>query len=134
MILLRAKLALISLFNPWAANKQLRAENDRLMQTISDPLLTGINIGNGSIDIGLEGAAPMLLAGMFLGMFEKYPDAKNYIEVTLSSPKGPVMVTVVRPGGKSPHALRREAEVALAASIRGAAAQGPERDASNPNE
>ena len=54
------------------------------------------------------------MAGMFLGLFERHPDAKNYIEMTFSSRLGPVLVTVVKPGGKTPHALRDEAERQLA--------------------
>lgn len=88
----------------------------RLNEAIANPLLTGINIGNGSMDIGMEGAGPTLLAGMFLGMFEKYPDAKNYIEVAMTSSKGDLIVTVQRREGKTPDQLRREAEEKLAAA------------------
>ena len=69
------------------------------------------------MDIGLEGAGPELVAGMFLGMFEKHRDAQNYIELTFESSSGPVLVTLMRPGGKTPHQLRREAEEKLAAFI-----------------
>lgn len=116
--LLRAKLAVLSLLNPWGMVRQLREENARLMATITDPLLTGMNIGNGSIDMEMQGAGPQLMAGMFLGMFERYPDAKNYIECTFSSRMGPIVVTVVRPGGKSPHQLRAEADKKLAEYLR----------------
>lgn len=88
--------------------------NRRVQEVIGNPLLTGINIGNGSIDIGMEGPGPMLLAGMFLGMFEKHPDAKNYIEVHMTSPKGDVIVTVRKREGKTPDELKREAEQKLA--------------------
>jgi hypothetical protein len=88
--------------------------NQRIQQAIGNPLLTGINIGNGSMDIGMEGAGPQLLAGMFLGMFEKYPDAKNYIEVLMSSSKGDVIVTVRRRDGKTPDMLKREADRRIA--------------------
>lgn len=113
--LLRARLAAGNLVNPWRAAKQLREENARLTATIAEPLLTGINIGNGSIDVGMQGAGPQLMAGMFLGMLERFPDAKNYVECTLSSPLGPIVVTVMRPGGRTPHQLRMEAEAKLAA-------------------
>jgi len=116
--LLRTKLAAVSLLNPWATARQLREENAKLMATITDPLLTGMNIGNGSIDMEMQGAGPQLMAGMFLGMFERYPDAKNYIECTFSSRMGPIVVTVVRPGGKSPHQLRTEADKKLAEHLR----------------
>lgn len=131
--ILRAKLAAMSLLNPWRTVKQLRQENERLVKTIAEPLLTGINIGNGSMDIGFQGGlAPQLLAGMLLGMFEQYPDAKNYIECTFKSPQGPILVTVVRPGGRTPDQLRREAERKLEealkthnAKIHGAAKPSP---------
>jgi hypothetical protein len=89
--------------------------NQRVQEAIGNPLLTGINIGNGSMDIGMEGPGPQLLAGMFLGMFEKHPDAKNYIEVHMTSSKGDVIVTVRKREGKTPDALKREAEQKLAA-------------------
>ena len=113
-LLLRAKFAFIALVNPWAVARELRKENEKLCATITNPLLTGISIGNGSIDIGLEGGAASLMAGMFIGMFEKYPDAKNYIEVEFGSSIGPITVTVQKKYGKSPHQLLKEAEQRLA--------------------
>lgn len=98
--------------------------NQRVQEAIGNPLLTGIHIGNGSMDIGMEGPGPQLLAGMFLGMFEKYPDAKNYIEVHMSSAKGNLIVTVRRAEGKSPDALKREAEQRVAALEKQLAALG----------
>jgi hypothetical protein len=115
--MLRTKLAALSLLNPWRMVKQLREENERLCKTITDPLLTGMQIGNGTLEVGLDGAGPLLIAGMFLGMFDKYPDAKNYIELRFDSRMGPVLVTVMRPGGKTPNQLQREAEQKLAAYI-----------------
>ena len=108
--MLHAKLSALALLNPWRTVRQLREENERLAEIITDPLLTGIHMGNGTLEIGMEGPGPQLVAGMFLGMFEKYPDAKNYIEVTFGSRIGPILVTVMKPGGKTPDQLRREAE------------------------
>ena len=108
--MLHAKLSALALLNPWRTVRQLREENERLAEIITDPLLTGIHMGNGTLEIGMEGPGPQLVAGMFLGMFEKYPDAKNYIEVTFGSRMGPILVTVMKPGGKTPDQLRREAE------------------------
>jgi hypothetical protein len=95
-------------------NRLVDEGNQRIQEAIGNPLLTGISIGNGSMDIGMEGAGPQLLAGVFLGMFEKYPDAKNYIEVLMTSSKGDVVVTVRKREGKTPDALRREAEQRVA--------------------
>lgn len=111
---LRAKLTVLELLSPWRTVRQLREENERLGKALADPLLTGIKMGNGTLDVGMEGPGPQLVAGMFLGMFEKYPDAKNYIEVTFGSRMGPILVTVMKPGGKTPDQLRREAERKLA--------------------
>lgn len=109
-----AKLNAIALLNPWRTIRELRAENERLDRALSDPLLTGLHMGNGTLEIGMQGPGPQILAGMFMGMFEKYPDAKNYIEVSFGSPIGPIVVTVMKPGGKTPDQLRREAEKKLA--------------------
>lgn len=102
------------ILNPWRAIRQLREENERLLAALDNPMLTGINIGNGSMDVGMKGNAAQLIAGMFLGVFEKHQDATNYLEMTFGSPQGPIVVTVIRPGGKTPDQLRREAERKLA--------------------
>lgn len=100
--------------NPWRTIRILRADNERLADALANPLLTGIRIGNGTLDIGMEGVGPQFVAGLFVGMFEKYPEAKNYVEVTFGSSIGPIVVTAIRPGGKTPDQLRREAEKQLA--------------------
>lgn len=105
----------LAFLNPWREAKILRDENQRLKNALADPLLTGMNIGKGAIEIGLQSPAAALVAGMFLSMFENAPDAKNYIECMFSSKSGAVLVTVVRPQGKTPHQLRCEAEEKLSA-------------------
>ena len=45
----RTKQSAKALLNPWREVRQLRDENERLAATIADPLLTGINIGNGTL-------------------------------------------------------------------------------------
>jgi hypothetical protein len=105
------------LLNPWGEVRRQREHIERLAQTIANPTLAGINIGNGSLGVEMEGTGPLLVAGMFLGMFENHPEAENYIECRLSSPQGPLVVTVVRAGGKTPHELRMEAERKLAEAM-----------------
>jgi len=97
--------------------RRLEEGNRRVRELVANPLLTGVHIGNGTIDIGLEGPGPTLLAGMFIGMFEKYPDAKNYLECHMSSSKGDIIVTVRRRDGKTPDALKRETEARLSAAL-----------------
>ena len=54
--IVRAKLAALALLNPWRTVRQLREENERLAKAITDPLLTGIHMGNGSLWLfALEG-------------------------------------------------------------------------------
>lgn len=103
----------VNRLNPWREARLLREQNARLWAMIDDPMITGLQIGNGGIRLGVDCIAAKLLAGMFLGMFEKYPDAKNYIEVTLGSPHGTILVTVTKPNGKTPHQLRLDAEEKL---------------------
>lgn len=96
---------------PWHAARTLRAGNERLIQALADPVLTGVRIGNGTLDVGMEDfAGAQLMAGMFLGMFESHPEAVNYMEVRFRSSQGDVLVTVVRPEGRTPDQMRRLAE------------------------
>lgn len=69
----------------------LEAENDLLRQhsakQINDAtLLTGISIGNGSMDIGMQGGAARLLADSFFDQFIE-SGAVNYLEVRFDSPE-----------------------------------------------
>jgi hypothetical protein len=114
----RAKLSALNILNPWRRIRELREENERLAKIIGDPMLTGIQIGNGSLHVGMEGIGPGLVAGMFVGMLETYPDATNYVELQFESHIGPIVVTVMKPNGKTPHELRVEAERLLADYIR----------------
>jgi hypothetical protein len=106
---------IVRTFAPWREIKRLQKSNDRLYNTLSNPLLTGIQINNGSLEIGFakDEAGPKMLAGMFYGMFLEHPEAINYLEVTFSCPKGPIVVTAQRWDGKTPHQLRLEAEKEL---------------------
>lgn len=108
-----------SLLSRKQASKHLEAlvaECDRLTNIIANPMLHGMNIRDGAVEMALEGPGPALLAGMFVGLLDRFPDAQNYVECSFSSALGPITVTVQKPGGKTPHALRVEAETELAAS------------------
>ena len=109
------KRLIVRTFAPWREIKRLQKSNDRLCNALSNPLLTGIEINNGSLEMGFakDQAGPKILAGMFYGMFLEHPDAINYLETTLSCPKGTILVTVQRWDGKTPDQLRSEAEQEL---------------------
>ena len=103
---------LTSLLNPWRTIRRLDATVQRLQKILDDPLVAGIEIGRGTADFsaGFRGSGPQLLAGMFLGLLQEHPEAVNYLQLTFGSPEGPLLVTVQRPGGASPHGLRVMAE------------------------
>lgn len=70
------------------------------------------------------------LAWAFQELLYNHPEGKNYIECSLEAGDGgpPVYVTIQRPGGKTPHQLRMEAEAErdrLRAELEGLKAQGP---------
>lgn len=51
------------------------------------------------------------LGWAFLEYLQQHPEAPNYLEVTLLGEQNePMYVTVQRPGGKTPHQIRVEAE------------------------
>jgi hypothetical protein len=105
--------------NPWHAAHMLRLENKRLLDLLADPFISGLHYtAHGGLDVEAKAPAAALMAGMFMGMFERAPDAKNYIECRFSSKQGPILVTVTRPGGKTPHQLRLEAEAKLAECLK----------------
>ena len=115
---------IFSALNPWREARDLRAENQRLLDALADPLITGMNYTrDAGCGIGIEAPAAVLMAGMFLGMFERSPSAKNYLELTFSTPQGRLLVTVVRPGGKTPHQLRMDAERKLTECMIGMGAE-----------
>jgi hypothetical protein len=95
---------------PWRTIRRLEAENRALVDTIANPTLTGIAIHDGNPTLDGFGPGPELLAGMFLGLLKEHPEAVNYLEITYGSSQGPVIVTVQRPSGASPHELRTMAE------------------------
>ena len=105
--------------NPWYAAHMLRLENKRLVDLLADPFVSGMHFtAHGGLHIEAEAPAAALMAGMFIGMFEREPKANNYLECRFSSTQGDILVTVVRPGGKTPHQLRIEAEARLAAYLK----------------
>jgi len=94
---------------------ELEGECDKLTQGIaqgldSQTLLTDIALRDGGLYAGIEGGAAGLLAA---GFAEQFVEAGgiNYVEVSFTHPKtGPLVVTLQRTQGKTPHKLRVEAE------------------------
>ena len=103
---------LTTLLNPWRTIRRLDATVQRLQKILDDPLVAGIEIGRDTANFSasFQGSGPQLLAGMFLGLLQEHPEAVNYLQLTFGSPEGPILVTVQRSGGASPHGLRVMAE------------------------
>lgn len=96
----------------------LCAEVERLSAIVEkhiDPkqvMLTGLNIHQGSFDIGLEGGPVRIFAAAFADYFKDSP-ASNYIEMQLCSTDlaiGELIAILQRKQGKTPHQCRLEAE------------------------
>lgn len=94
---------------------ELEGERDKLIQGIAQgldgqTLLTDLALREGGLYAGIEGGAAGLLAA---GFAEQFVEAGgiNYVEVSFTHPKtGPLVVTLQRTQGKTPHKLRAEAE------------------------
>ena len=93
---------------------ELEREIERLEKVISDPVLAGIEANEGGVNMMFKGAAPNILAGMFVGILDENPDAQNYITFKFFHERhGLILITVQRYNGKTPHELRKEAEAKL---------------------
>lgn len=107
----------------------LEAENARLRDAVADKvsaatMLTGMTTGPDGLRLALQGGAASLLAEMLAQQF-KDGGGINYLELSFVSrkaaPGDAFVVTVQRVLGKTPHALRTEAEAkhaALEAALR----------------
>ena len=120
--LAHARAAFIAAANP-AVVFELIAEIERLSTIVEkhiDPkqvMLTGLNVHNGSFEIGLEGDPVHIFAAVFADYFKESP-ASNYIEMHLASTDpeiGELVCTLQRKEGKTPGQMKDEAEAALRA-------------------
>ena len=76
----------------------------------SETMLRNLSVGNGSIHASFEGGAVHLLVDALSGQFSE-SGAENYLEMHFHSPAtGPLVTTVQRVNGKTPHQLREAAE------------------------
>lgn len=120
----RANAAYIAAANP-AAVLELIAEIERLSAIVEkhiDPkqvMLTGLNVHNGSFEMDLEGGPVRLFAAAFADYFKESP-ASNYIEMHLGSTDteiGELVCTLQRKQGKTPGAMKSEAEAQRDAAL-----------------
>lgn len=93
---------------------ELEREIERLEKVISDPVLAGIEANEGGVNMMFKGAAPNILAGMFVGILDENQDAQNYITFKFFHERhGLILITVQRYSGKTPHELRKDVEAKL---------------------
>ncbi len=76
----------------------------------SETMLRDLSVGNGSINATFEGGAIQLMVDALATQFVE-SGASNYIEMQFhSEATGPLVATLQRVNGKTPHQLRAEAE------------------------
>lgn len=99
--------------------QRLEDENERLRsaladQLIDDTLMKELVIKAGNAHMEMEGGVCKLLAESFTELLVKH-NAENYIEASFTSklflPEEFIVVTVQKTSGKTPHQLRREADL-----------------------
>ena len=90
-------------------------ENIKLREALaekvtSETVLRDLSVGNGSINASFEGGAVHLFVDSLANQFVE-SGAANYLEMQFhSEATGPLLLTLQRVNGKTPHQLRTEAE------------------------
>lgn len=94
-----------------AAEKDNKILREALAErVISETMLRDLSVGNGSINANFEGGAVHLLVDALAGQFSE-SGSENYLEMHFHSPAtGPLVATLQRVNGKTPHQLREAAE------------------------
>lgn len=107
-----------------AAIHALQVNNAKLRKLLAEKvvtstMLTGLVPDDGGMTLGFEGGACGMLAQLFGDQFYE-SKAINYLELRFDSAKhpelGPLVVTLQRVEGKTPHQLREQAEKAQQAA------------------
>lgn len=85
------------------------------------PTVQMLNVEGNEVQVSMSTAMAGVLARVFMEEIEAH-SVKNYIELEIQCPTKtgsfePILVTIKKPGGKSPHTLRMEAEQKLAKCV-----------------
>ncbi len=95
-----------------ATLREAADELEEAMTALSEPRLAGISIHENLLSIGMQGGACQLMASAFAEQFRQQGGV-NYLEMSFESKDpaiGPLLLTLQRREGKTPHILRMEAE------------------------
>ena len=94
-----------------AAEKENIKLREALAEKVtSETVLRDLSVGNGSINASFEGGAVHLFVDSLANQFVE-SGAANYLEMQFhSEATGPLLLTLQRVNGKTPHQLRTEAE------------------------
>ena len=103
---------------PWwiiyRQNKVIEQQDDeikRLSDVLANPFLTGLQVAQQQLEIGLQGPMCEYMAAVLGGLVEGCPEVENYLELRMQTAKGFFVVIVTKPaGGLTPHQLRMQAE------------------------
>lgn len=89
---------------------EAEAEIERLLKIIADPTVFVDEVQSKGVSINIQHWAIKFFAASFAQTFNE-TKAVNYIEMTLGHPDtGPLIVTLQKLVGKTPHELREQAE------------------------
>ena len=94
-----------------AAEKENVKLREALAEKVtSETMLRDLSVGNGSINASFEGGAVHLFVDSLANQFVE-SGAANYLEMRFhSEATGPLLLTLQRVNGKTPHQLRTDAE------------------------
>ena len=97
------------------AEKDNKVLSEALTEKVaSETMLRNLSVGDGSFNASFEGGAVHPLVAALSGQFSE-SGAENYLEMHFHSPAtGPLVTTVQRDNGKTPHQLREAAEKDIA--------------------
>lgn len=110
--------AITAILCPWwiiyRQNKVIEQQNDkikRLSDVLANPSLTGLQVAQQQLEIGLQGPMCEHMAAVLGGLVEGCPEVENYLELRMRTARGFFVVIVTKPGGGlTPHQLRMQAE------------------------
>ena len=84
---------------------------DALSDVLANPSLTGLQVAQQQLQIGLKGSMCEHLAAVLGGLVSGCSDIENYLELSFTTAEGRFVVIVTKPGGGlTPHQLLKNAE------------------------
>lgn len=91
--------------------ENLKDKVSRLTDVLSNPTLTGLEVANKQLELGLQGPMCEHMAAVLGGLVSGCEGVENYLELRFKTRQGFFTVIITKPGGGlTPHQLRLRAE------------------------